>query len=172
VGSQKANMLMLAFGIPVAVLGGWLLPFAHRAIVTAFNATEDFSCFGLFAVWVAPMITSGFLGYFIARVIGQGALAGKGRNIETAQIIGLISGLVGGVAFAIGRSAADGAEAYDSTIDVIRVIVNSLIMVVVARLSAGKAISDKPFCETCELYMKSLVIQKIPIRDEVTWVHL
>lgn len=165
-GSTKANIWMLVLGLPTGVIVGGLLYYVHRAIVDFSNNIVGATCFGLLFVWIIPAVLSGFLGYLVAYAVSQGATIGKGRNLNAVAICGVISGLVGSVAYAIVRSINEGPEAFDSSIDIIRVIVYTLPILIVAWAGATETMKRKPFCEACNKYMKTITLGRIPIRSE------
>jgi hypothetical protein len=172
-GSPRAVALMLTRGLPVAVLGGPLLYLAHAVVaglggvlagwIISSGKTTLLFMIAAFAGYVAPAI---LLGYLIARAVDKGALIGKGRSVQAARLVGLLSGFVSFGIYLVVYVLFLGVEGLDSAIDFIKILSQLLAIASMVWLESGKAIVTTPFCEKCEEFMKKVFVGRYPVRRE------
>lgn len=127
---------------------------AYGSVLVLLAALVLYFFVGVGAGWVEGMI------------IGKGAQWGRFRNRKWAAVFGLLGGVVVMWAYVSMRRDEVGIEAFDSTVDYIKVSALLIAVIPVAMVKAHQAVGHKPFCEPCRRYMKRALAAAFPINQE------
>ena len=172
IGTAKANVLMIVFGLGAAIVLGPLIYVAHGIVaqIAAFLIGLNICLSGLagMVVYFLGYVFAAFIaGVLVGSAVGKGAISGKSRNSATAKRIGLTLGLVCFGTFLITYFAVLGMdEGFDSWVDFLKLGWNLFAVPAGAYVMADQAIKDTPFCEECQEFMKKTELKNMPIRHE------
>ena len=151
-GSWVGLALMILFGLFAAPAAGVLIHFGGESFAKILGAHGVL--YGIVGLIMMFIIIPGLSGAGIAWAISKGAIIGKSRDPKTGTVIAVVCSLIGISIYSFLRHQLYGNEAFDSAIDIVKVILALACTTFCAANFVAAFFRDKPFCENCKSYMK------------------